>query len=825
MKKNIVAIIFIIFVCFRVSSQEGMLLCAENRFLKLYYDPATTEIAVEKDGKVWYSNPADRYNDSDANARNLARLSSQLRVTIFSDNDQMLIFNNYADSIENNSYKIEEVNNGLRVEYTFTNYKRGADDIPKAVKQERFEERFLGRMESGDRELFLERYQLDEEAGLYFAYSIPKFREKDFLLILDKIGYSRQELVRDNEENSYFLSDLESENEVDIPGLHLSSKSDRIISFTLSIIYRIDGDDLCVDLDTSAIDLEEGFLVQKVELLEFFGSAGEEDEGYMFVPDGSGALIFLNNGKQASRAYQKRVYGMQDAENPMELTLSEERISFPVFGIKCRDQALFAVIEEGAETAEINADVSGRLHSYNHISPGFVLLEKGRTAIGSGSRRKTKLIFPESGYNGRISVRYSFLSEDAASYTGMADCYREYLLNNDELIDLEIPEYRLNIEFLGAVYVRRSSGWISHNRPVVMTSLAEAGEIIRSLKESGIRNANIRYDGWLEGGLRHFSPCSAGLDKRLGGADEFRELAGLCESIGYGFYPDISLTRVYHRGRGFSPGKDGVRLINRDLSRFYSYNPSTFQREDEGRPGYYISPVSLERAIDGFISGNRILNLSGITINDFSILNGDYNSRRIVTRGEAIETYVSQLKKLKSVFGETALSDPLVPFLSDIGRIFDFPSKSSGYNILDKDIPFNALVLHGCIPYSQYPLDPAGGMIESVLKSLETGSGLCMLWTHQDSSLLKETEYNYYCSTRYENWLNEFAYWYREIEPFLTEVSDLRITEHRELADGVVLVSYGGTKSVIINYNTHSVEAEGFSLSKQGYVFLEGNLK
>ncbi|HBG00053.1 MAG TPA: hypothetical protein DDW87_00560, partial [Firmicutes bacterium] len=53
-----------------------------------------------------------------------------------------------------------------------------------------------------------------------------------------------------------------------------------------------------------------------VALLRFFGAADTTEEGYIFVPDGSGALINLNNGKTNQTLYSEPVYG-RDGALPM----------------------------------------------------------------------------------------------------------------------------------------------------------------------------------------------------------------------------------------------------------------------------------------------------------------------------------------------------------------------------------------------------------------------------------------------------------------------------------------------------------------------------
>ena len=54
-----------------------------------------------------------------------------------------------------------------------------------------------------------------------------------------------------------------------------------------------------------------------ISLLRFFGALDEKADGYILVPDGCGALIYLNNGKTSQSLYSEAVYG-RDGALPLE---------------------------------------------------------------------------------------------------------------------------------------------------------------------------------------------------------------------------------------------------------------------------------------------------------------------------------------------------------------------------------------------------------------------------------------------------------------------------------------------------------------------------
>ena len=149
-------------------------------------------------------------------------------------------------------------------------------------------------------------------------------------------------------------------------------------------------------------------------LLPYFGAAYLDQEGYIFVPDGSGALIHLNNGKTTASIYSQPVYGDDlsfrgDAHRPHQNHL-------PVFA-EAGQSGILAVIEEGEALARIQADIAGKLHSYNVVYPQFTL----RPSVMSIVRR-----YQSRMYQGDIRVRYVFLEGEDADYVGMAHAYQDY---------------------------------------------------------------------------------------------------------------------------------------------------------------------------------------------------------------------------------------------------------------------------------------------------------------------------------------------------------------------------------------------------------------
>lgn len=156
-------------------------------------------------------------------------------------------------------------------------------------------------------------------------------------------GYSAEDLAQDNAENG-------------IGGESGTSKP----NFVIPLEYRLEEGSLVVKIPVGQVKESGQYQIRSLELLNMFGAADQLTDGYMLVPDGSGSLIRLNNGKVKEEQYVQRVYGPDPNDNSYRRGQVSQNARMPVFGMKAGDGAWFAVIEKGDAIASIAADISGK---------------------------------------------------------------------------------------------------------------------------------------------------------------------------------------------------------------------------------------------------------------------------------------------------------------------------------------------------------------------------------------------------------------------------------------------------------------------------------
>ena len=115
-------------------------------------------------------------------------------------------------------------------------------------------------------------------------------------------------------------------------------------------------------------------MITSVSLAPFFCAAENDAENsYLMVPSGSGTLIYPKSVSQQGTNYSAQVYGEDASIEKWDMPSSEKSVSMPVYGAKTGDATILAVIESGAESAEINVTSGSKALGYSSVYTSFIL--------------------------------------------------------------------------------------------------------------------------------------------------------------------------------------------------------------------------------------------------------------------------------------------------------------------------------------------------------------------------------------------------------------------------------------------------------------------
>lgn len=791
----------------RLSAMKGIV---DNGSLRLFIDETTAEIAVvdKRSSEIWRSNPEDRESDTIATGVNRDMLSAQSRISFYNSLGQSSSVNTFSDSAALGQVAYEPIENGIRVTYQFGKYEPSVDDMPKMLSKERLEE-ITSKLEAGGKRALVIAYREDKETGLYSRNdgSLKGLQLQRALEAFRLAGYTEEDLERDIAELS----------------LDQTRPTPRI--FMMAIEYTLDGNTLVAKIPSSSIHHSPNYPINQVTVLNYFGAGSAKEQGSLFVPDGSGALIHFNNGKSTYPVYQQEVYGRDLTNDKTDYLVRDQKIRLPVFGIIKERGAFLGVIEQGAASALINADVNGRLNSYNFVYPTFYYRHKDDVTLNAGSQQRSLPKFQEKPMETDYVVRYAFLSGDEASYEGMARYYQRYLADRELLAppaptagsaDENIPFY---LQLIGSINTQKHMLGIPYRAQLPLTTLEEAQTIVSELQERQISNVRIQYSGWFNGGVGQAVPSKVKVDSAIGGASGLERFRAFAKQSGVSFFPDVALLN-FSNTDGLSTSGDASRRLTGDPAYIYPLDQALNRRDRTRTPAYLLSPAKLGKVTEGLLGGLQRLQMDSISLRDLGDqLNSDFRKGKTVDRVETEAVATAALRSIQSsglrimVDGGNAYA---LPYATDVTNV---PMSNSGFKLEDEAIPFYQMVVRGYSDYtgSPYNLSTYTNPRQYLLKCLEYGAHPYFTWTYEQNAAVKETEYDYFYSVQYKEWIDLAQQLYGEMNEVMKQAQGKGIVSHEKLADGVYKTGYENGFYVIVNYNAAPVTAGGVTIEAEGF--------
>ena len=247
--------------------------------------------------------------------------------------------------------------------------------------------------------------------------------------------------------------------------------------FRCSLEYTFNEDGtLSVRLPSNSIVFDETeYILKSITPLQFFGAANFQNDGYLFLPDGSGSIIEFGDFRSSNVALSSALsfYGNDFCYS--EITGAHKQpLTMPVYGVaSTKDPAgnkvglgYFAILEEGSSMAQINVKYASKSFREGTIYTTFTPYPTDRFDLSdtvSVGGNTSYTIVSESKYSGSYVTRYVMLSDNckyndqsySATYIGMASYYRNYLVANGTLTALENTsnDLPLYLEALGSLEV------------------------------------------------------------------------------------------------------------------------------------------------------------------------------------------------------------------------------------------------------------------------------------------------------------------------------------------------------------------------------------
>jgi len=867
----------------------------EHLELYLNADIVEFAVLEKASGEMWFSNPVDReQKETVVGGVNKQRLNSQLTLTYFVSNQQRQM-DSYNDSVLLEQHEIIPLSNGFRVDYDIGKKWLDTDYLPLIIAEDRFNQFLDKIESASDRQFLRKQYALftleegyvDAEQFSILGVDLPSllgdygfnvsenFRANDkrrllqeyLVLIRDGQGYESLGGVTHEDISPSFETptlmfrwnvmqwDKDRAMQIfrdygytpeEVANDHLAYRAvppyPDLRNFEVSVEYVLDGPSLIARILGESVvypdkvydPVEDDYVsypLTQISLLSYFGASDRDSEGYILLPDGSGALIYANNGKTNATPYTRSVYGRDLSASPAAEYSStlKDQIYLPVFGMKDGNKAFFAVIEEGDAMANLQATVSGMRDSFNKVWPTFGFIPQARVFLDAEGelihlRRLSLNMYQSRPYRGDMTVRYHFLTGDDADYAAMASLYRDYLVEQHDLKRLEpVSHLPVILEFMGSIDVVRPVLGLPTNVVVPLTTYHQAEAILESMLDQGISEIIVRYLGWLKGGINHIYPTRATLEGKVGSSLELQHFTGFLKNNGIELFPDVSFTemrrnRAFDRFIGFL---HAPRFLNRRQAYINVHDIATYQ-PIAARQISLISPAQFPQLIEGFMDDYRKLGIKGLSpgglghqlFSDFRV-----EPRDLVDRQEAQRIITEQVERMTQGGTELMMDRPNAYLFPYTKYIVNAPMYAHGLDIVDRSVPFYQMVISGYLGYGGHPANLADQTSRPyLLKMLETGSMPVFTIAEAPTSDVKHTDFDHLYSLTYANLSNDITQLYEEANQVLADLWHLLIVGHSRLLPGVFLTEYEDGTAVIVNYNREPVEVLDMEIPAEDYV-------
>jgi hypothetical protein len=563
-------------------------------------------------------------------------------------------------------------------------------------------------------------------------------------------------------------------------------------------------------------DIKEGKLsLLNLKLFPLLGAEAynEKEEGYLLVPDGSGALIrFKSNQANDKSFYRANVYGPDSAF--YNETTARNPLRAPVFGLKSGNQGLVGVIVSGEEYSKVFAAPTGAYGQYNWVTTEW----QYRTKFFQNTSRKGPngfFTYSKDRFNvPERKVRYYLLDPAKSDYVGMAEKYRTYLIKEKGLKPIqpkssEVPFY---VDIIGAD-IKKGLLWDKYLKG---TTTSEAIEMIKSFAARGIKNLTVQYAGWQQDGYSSYGGLFP-VDSRLGGNEGMQQFIQYAHTQQIPVYLTANYTLNSNGEDRFWPMFDGIRNLAGKVLEFENYANHEMTTQ--------VSPLFTASLTQRDLSSYKALGADGIYFNEGigQYLNSDYNNGYLATRSQVLKSQQDILKQTKEALGGVHVENANFYALDEVNHIHRLADTYSYDIFVDESVPFTQIVLHGLVTYTSEWSNLREQYRNDFLRSIELGAYPAYVFTSSPSGTMKGAYSIFYYSMNYRDWEASAAAEYKRFNEALGDVQSQLIVGHRTLAPNVKETTYEGGKTVIVNYNekefndgTIRVPAQDFIVGKKG---------
>ncbi len=603
---------------------------------------------------------------------------------------------------------------------------------------------------------------------------------------------------------------------------------------TVPVQFTLVNDGVEVSVDPTKIEEGNKYAITTVTIAPLFCNVSNKYVGnkdhYLFIPSGSGALLypsFTNGGSISTAKYEEAVYGGDANIDKEELLTVTENVRVPVYGAVNGDKAVCAIIKEGAEFAKINTVETDQSTLSSFVNSKFVIrgYQQANKTLFASAEVEAKL-YADAFTADKIRVGFYPLYDDDASYVGMANKYREYLEETKALDTANRSnDSLLNIKLVGGITSKKFIFGIPTQSMLTATTIEQAQSIVSDIKNrTNLGNFNVNLVGF--GASGNDVGKVAGNYKVAGVFGDKKDISSLtsyCDSNGINLFMNFDMLRFNASGGGVSTGFDKAESASGSYTTKDYYSPNF--RSPENKSYYLVTRSKLASVAQNIKSAAADYALKGVSLDSLtSIVYSDYSENEYYSGANTEAQFKKIIENFTSSKYKVAGSDANAYLAGLCDHIYDVPTKSSGYISFDVDVPFYEIVFKGYVSMSGASLNLATNKNDTLLKAVESGTGLTYtLVGEYDTNLISSYQNVFYGSVYYDETLeigvrDDLVKTVNDYKAYFNSVNGATIIDHKVVADGVNKTTFDNGVSVYVNYTDKEfIAPDGTTVAAGGF--------
>lgn len=600
-------------------------------------------------------------------------------------------------------------------------------------------------------------------------------------------------------------------------GLRITYYFDKV-KISVPITFILEDDGVSVSVENALIRESENKVVS-VALLPFLASAPNDDVSYLFIPSGSGALMYTDDEQRSVRKYKEHVFGKDLASQTIYEDTESESIRMPVFGAKSKEKAIFAIITAGAETAEIAAVSGDNQYKFSGVYPVFNLRGSASSLVkGSANTNNNITKYPDDVVKlQKCTVKYFLLPPEKSDYNGMAECYRNYLFKNGGLKSQEKTADAI-ITLLGGLQERKLALGIPYHTVSSVTTFNQAKDILSDILKKTNAELAVNLKGFGSSGL-DYGETAGGFEPLdvFGGTDGLSSLNKWSTKNKVDLFYDFDMVFQTESYDDFDVRESAVSA-NDVRARFCQYDIVTReQREDVFA---YLTGRLLLAKSAGIISEKiNDLGLKGVGLSTLSSgAYSDYKDPNYYCKAHMSDDVAGILKSLKkkgiSTFGESANSYAA----TRLDYVYNAPVKSSKFYAIDKDIPFYQLIFRGSTVLSGEPINLSSEPKTAFLETISTGSALSFTLCNNYNDTVFKSVHSAIALGVYEDIADTVNDFIKQAKPVLERIGNAKLISYSKEGNLSKSVFSNGT-TLYVNYSMTEINTDLGVVEPQCFIF------